>query len=111
MKQKEYYVYIMTNRSKTLYTGVTNNILLRVLQHKFGVNKGFTSKYRIDKLVFFESIGSIYDALKREKQLKNWHKDWKINLIESVNRNWDDLSAGWYDDIDPLEVLKGYDGS
>jgi len=101
----------MTNRSKTLYTGVTNNILLRVLQHKFGVNKGFTSKYRIDKLVFFESIGSIYDALKREKQLKNWHKDWKINLIESVNRNWDDLSAGWYDDIDPLEVLKGYDGS
>ncbi|MBN8585259.1 MAG: GIY-YIG nuclease family protein [Ignavibacteria bacterium] len=101
----------MTNRSKTLYTGVTNNILLRVLQHKFSVNKGFTSKYRIDKLVFFESTGSIYEALKREKQLKNWHKDWKINLIESVNRNWDDLSAGWYDDIDPLEVLKGYDGS
>ena len=101
----------MANRSKTLYTGVTNNILLRVLQHKYGVNKGFTSRYKIDKLVFFESIDSIFDALKREKQLKNWHKAWKINLIESINRNWDDLSAGWYDEIDPKEVLKGYDGS
>lgn len=111
MYQKEYYVYIMANRSKTLYTGVTNNILLRVLQHKYGVNKGFTSRYKIDKLVFFESIDSIFDALKREKQLKNWHKAWKINLIESINRNWDDLSAGWYDEIDPKEVLKGYDGS
>lgn len=111
MYQKEYYVYIMANRSKTLYTGVTNNILLRVLQHKYGVNKGFTSRYKIDKLVFFESTDSIFDALKREKQLKNWHKAWKINLIESINRNWDDLSAGWYDEIDPKEVLKGYDGS
>lgn len=110
MGKNDYYVYIMTNISKTLYTGVTNNIHLRVLQHKYGVNKGFTTKYKTDKLVYFEWTDSIEAAIKREKQLKNWHRDWKLNLIESVNRNWDDLSAGWYDDIDPFEVLKDYLG-
>ncbi|MBE2218508.1 MAG: GIY-YIG nuclease family protein [Ignavibacteria bacterium] len=110
MGNRDYYVYMMSNISKTIYTGVTNNIHLRVLQHKYGVNKGFTSRYRINKLVYFEWTDSIDAAIKREKQLKNWHRDWKINLIESVNRNWDDLSAGWYDEIDPNEVLKGYDG-
>jgi len=110
MANNDYYVYIMTNISKTLYTGVTNNIHLRVLQHKYGVDKGFTSKYKIDKLVYFEWTDSIEAAIKREKQLKNWHRGWKINLIESANRNWDDLSAGWYDGIDPYEVLKDYMG-
>ena len=100
----------MTNISKTLYTGVTNNIHLRVLQHKYGVNKGFTEKYKINKLIYFESTESIDAAIRREKQLKNWHREWKLNLIESVNRNWDDLSAGWYDGIDPYEVFKEYGG-
>lgn len=110
MSKRDYYVYIMTNISKTLYTGVTNNIHLRVLQHKYGVNKGFTKKYNINKLVYFEWTDSIDAAIKREKQLKNWHRDWKLNMIESVNRNWDDLSSGWYDGIDPHEILKDYSG-
>ncbi len=110
MAKKDYYVYIMASISKTIYTGVTNNIHLRVLQHKFGVNKGFTSRYRVSKLVYFEWTDDIESAIKREKQLKNWHREWKLNLIESTNRNWDDLSNGWYDGIDPPDALKGYDG-
>lgn len=106
MGKNEYYVYMMSNKSKTIYTGVTNNLYLRVLQHKYNINKGFTSRYKINKLVYFEWTDDIEAAIKREKQLKNWHRDWKINLIEKNNKNCDDLSNGWYDDVDPLEVLK-----
>lgn len=98
---KEYYVYIMSNRTKTLYIGLTNNIMKRVLQHKQKQIEGFTKKYNLIYLVYFESTNSIYDALKREKQLKNWHRQWKINLIEESNKNWDDLSSEWYREIDP----------
>lgn len=99
---------MMSNKSKSIYTGVTNNLYLRVLQHKYDINIGFTSRYKINKLVYFEWTDDIEAAIKREKQLKNWHREWKINLIEKNNKNWDDLSNGWYDDIDPYEVLKGY---
>ncbi|MCL4548061.1 MAG: GIY-YIG nuclease family protein [Bacteroidetes bacterium] len=94
---KNYYVYIMTNKSKTLYVGVTNDLKRRVYEHKEKLLDGFTKKYNITKLVYFEETSDINSAIKREKQLKNWHRDWKINLIESVNKDWADLAKDWYD--------------
>jgi putative endonuclease len=92
----QYYVYIMTNRSKTLYTGVTNDLRLRVYQHKKKIVPGFTAKYRIDKLVYYEVGNDIYQVIRREKQIKGWLRAKKIDLIESVNPEWKDLSYGWY---------------
>ncbi|RJR31176.1 GIY-YIG nuclease family protein [Candidatus Parcubacteria bacterium] len=90
---KLYYVYIMSNKyNNVLYIGVTNDIYRRVLEHKEKLIKGFTEKYNIDKLVYYEGFNSIYDALNREKQLKNWHRQWKMNLIASINPEWKDLS-------------------
>lgn len=89
---KNYYVYILTNNSKTLYIGVTNNLNRRVYEHKNKLVEGFTKKYNLEKLVYFEVFNNIEDALRREKQLKNWHRQWKMNLVESVNQEWKDLS-------------------
>ncbi len=88
----DYYVYIISNKSKTLYIGVTNNLVRRIYEHKNKLIEGFSKKYNLNKLVYFESCSEIKDAIKREKQLKNWHRDWKINLIESMNPQWNDLS-------------------
>ena len=88
---KNYYVYIMTNSSKTLYIGVTNDLARRGYEHKNKLIEGFTKKYNITKLVYYEIFNNIEDAIRREKQLKNWHRQWKINLIESVNKDWKDL--------------------
>jgi putative endonuclease len=92
---KQYYVYIMTNRSRTLYTGVTNNLERRVYEHKHKVNPGFTSKYNIDQLVYYEETNSIHVAIAREKEIKSWLRRRKIELIESKNPHWHDLSADW----------------
>ena len=87
-----YYVYIMANRRNgTLYTGVTNQIWRRVREHKEGVNEGFTKKYDIKRLVYYEVHGDINRAIRREKTLKNWPRKWKLDLIESINLNWLDL--------------------
>lgn len=86
----------MTNKSKTLYVGVTNDLRRRVYEHKEKLHEGFTKKYNITKLVYFEETFDVNSAIKREKQLKNWHRDWKINLIESANKEWIDLAEGWY---------------
>lgn len=94
---KSYYVYIMTNKSKTLYTGVTNNLERRVYEHKHKLIPGFTSKYKIDKLVYFEETTDINSAIKREKQIKGWLRKKKIELIESINPEWNDLSEGFMD--------------
>ncbi len=83
----------MSNKSKTIYIGVTNNLARRVYEHKNKLIDGFTKKYNITKLVYFEIFNSIEDAIRREKQLKNWHRQWKINLIESTNNDWKDLSS------------------
>ena len=89
-------VYIMTNYSKTsLYIGVTSNLQKRVWEHKNKVVEGFTSKYNVDKLVYFELTDSIESAINREKQLKRWHRDWKINLIKEMNPEFKDLSLDW----------------
>jgi putative endonuclease len=93
--QKNYYVYIMSNASKTLYTGVTNDLIRRVMEHKEGKTIGFTSKYNIKKLVYFEEGHSIEEALYREKQIKGWVRQKKIDLIEELNPGWDDLSEDW----------------
>ena len=87
-------VYIMTNYlNSTFYIGVTNNLYRRVKEHKDKYNKGFTSKYNICKLVYFEMSESIEVAIQREKQLKNWKRQWKIDLIQSVNPSFKDLSS------------------
>jgi len=93
---KEYFVYIATNESGTLYTGITNNLLRRMHEHKQRIIKGFTSRYNIKKLVYFESGNNIQDALRREKQIKGWSRQKKIALIQSMNPDWEDLSADWY---------------
>jgi putative endonuclease len=85
----------MTNRSGTLYTGVTNNLQRRVYEHKHHLVPGFTSKYNITRLVHFESTPDVRSAIAREKQIKGWLRAKKIALIESSNPNWDDLSADW----------------
>jgi putative endonuclease len=82
----------MTNNSKTIYIGVTNDLHRRLFEHKNKLIEGFTKKYKLTKLVYYETCSSIEDAIRREKQLKNWHRQWKINLIESVNKEWKDLS-------------------
>ena len=92
-----YFVYIMSNRSKTLYTGVTNSMIRRVREHKMGVGSGFTAKYKLDRLVYFERFDDIRNAIEREKRIKGWLRIKKISLIVSVNPEWKDLSLEWYE--------------
>ena len=91
---KQYYVYIMANVSRTLYTGVTNNLERRVYEHKEKTAPGF-STYNINRLVYYEDLADIRDAIAREKQIKGWLRAKKIALIESVNPKWRDLSEEW----------------
>jgi putative endonuclease len=93
--QRTYFVYIMTNRSKTLYTGVTNSLVRRVREHKVGSGSGFAAKYKLDRLAYFERFGDIRDAIEREKRIKGWLRIKKIALIVSVNPEWNDLSEEW----------------
>ena len=93
---KTYAVYIMTNYSQTsFYIGVTGNLPKRVWEHKNKFVEGFTKKYNIDRLVYYELTDSAETALNREKQLKRWHRDWKINLIKEMNPEFKDLSMDW----------------
>ena len=90
---KNYYVYIMTNCKNTvLYIGVTNNLERRVYEHKNKLIEGFSKRYNLNKLVYFECSQDIVIAIEREKQLKGWLRSKKISLIESVNPNWNDLA-------------------
>ena len=95
---KQYYVYIMTNRSKTLYTGVTDDLARRVYEHKNKLVKGFTQKYNIARLVYYEITSDVHAAIQREKQIKGWLRKRKIALIEAANPEWEHLSEGWYED-------------
>ncbi len=98
------YVYIMTNRSRTLYIGVTSNLEQRVHQHKQKEVPGFTARYNMTRLAYYEEIPSIRDAIAREKQLKGWRRSRKIELIESVNPQWRDLSEDWYTSTSPANA-------
>ena len=89
-----YWVYILTNKKNgTLYIGVTNDLVRRLDEHKQGLGSEFVQKYQLFKLVACEAFASSEEAIAREKQLKNWKRQWKIYLIEEVNPNWDDLSV------------------
>jgi putative endonuclease len=90
-----YYVYIMTNRSQTLYTGVTGNLERRVFEHKQGIKGEFAARYKIDRLVYFERFGDIRAAIAREKQIKGLLRVKKMALIVSMNPEWIDLSVAW----------------
>lgn len=90
---KQYYVYILTNKSnKVLYIGVTNDLERRICEHRNEMVDGFTKKYNLNKLVYFETTTDVRSALEKEKQLKNRHRSWKINLINEFNSEWKDLS-------------------
>lgn len=87
-----FYVYILAaKRNGTLYVGITNNLLERVNQHKAKTIDGFTKKYNIDKLVYYEQAEDVSSAIEREKQIKKWNRKWKLNLIEKHNPEWEDL--------------------
>jgi len=94
-REKYYYVYILSNPSRTLYTGITNCLQRRVDEHKRKVVPGFTSRYNIDRLVYFERFISVRDAIAREKMIKGWTRAKRVALIESRNPKWDDLSREW----------------
>jgi len=89
---EQYFVYILTNKyNKVLYVGVTNNLIRRVYEHKNKLISGFTSKYNVNKLVYYESFPSVFDAIKREKEIKGWKREKKVALINSFNPEWKDL--------------------
>ncbi len=93
-----YYVYILASQKNgTLYIGITNNIQRRIYEHKNNLIDGFTKKYKVHNLVYYEQTDSVESAIIREKQLKNWKREWKIKLIEESNINWVDLSLEWMD--------------
>lgn len=90
---KDFYVYILASGTRgTLYIGVTNNLIRRVYEHKSGVTPGFTQKYAVKKLVWYEVHQDIEAAIQREKSLKRWYRAWKIDLVEEENPEWRDLS-------------------
>jgi putative endonuclease len=99
---RKYFVYILSSKNRTLYIGFTHILARRIYEHKLGLIDGFTKKYNVNRLVNYEAHPTLTSAVKREKQLKNWHRQWKINLIESVNKEWKDL----YSEIsDPIKIL------
>ncbi|MFK7782123.1 GIY-YIG nuclease family protein [Psychroserpens sp.] len=92
----QYYLYILSNKySGTLYIGVTNDLERRMFEHKNKLVEGFTKRYGLNRLIYFETFQYINDAIKREKNMKKWKRQWKIDLIEKDNPNWSDLSRDW----------------
>jgi putative endonuclease len=94
---KTFFVYIMASKSKVLYVGFSNGLELRVFSHKKKHFGGFTAKYNVDRLAYYEEHEYVLDAITREKQIKRWKREWKISLIESMNPEWRDLSDGWFE--------------
>ncbi len=95
----------MTNKSGTLYTGVTNNLERRVYEHKQKLVPGFTQKYKITRLIYFEVTSDVNSAITREKQIKDWRRAKKIALINSLNPTWQDLSEGWFEETDKRFII------
>jgi putative endonuclease len=91
---RSYWVYILASKPRgTLYIGVTNGLILRVEQHKVGRGSSFTRKYKVNRLVWFQEFADVREAIQREKTMKEWPREWKINLIERENPHWEDLCA------------------
>jgi putative endonuclease len=96
MDQGHFYIYILASRSRVLYTGVTRDLLRRVYQHRRAEIRGFTQKYDVTRLVYFEETSSAISAFERERQIKGWSREKKLRLIESVNAGWLDLAVDWF---------------
>ena len=106
MHEKQYFVYIMANTGGVLYVGVTSNLEARVDQHKHKRLDGFTKRYNITRLVYFEATNDVRAAIAREKQTKGWRRSKKIALIESINAQWKDLSEDWRDAVHARGVVE-----
>ena len=94
-REKRYYVYILASKSRVLYVGVTGSLMARVLQHKSGECEGFTLKYKVDRLVYFEVFQYVNNAIARETEIKKWRREKKVALFEADNPTWEDLAAEW----------------
>ena len=106
--ERTYFTYIIASRSHTLYSGVTGNLRKRVFEHKWREHDGFKERYTCDRLVWFETYGDVVKAIAREKQLKGWRREKKIDLIEVANPVWADLSRYWYD-VEPADLRRATD--
>ena len=107
MRDHEYYVYILANRFHRLYTGVTNNLMVRIKQHKTAKNpRSFTAQYAISRLVYFERFQYVQDAIHRETEIKGWLRAKKIAMIVQHNPTWRDLSEDWGKPIEPFDESK-----
>jgi putative endonuclease len=95
-KERTYYVYMLASRTRRLYVGMTNDLERRVWQHQTKAIDGFTSRYNIDRLVWYESTSQVHDAINREHEIKAWRREKKIALIEADNPDWTDLARGWF---------------
>ena len=107
MNELQGVVYILTNKNNTtLYTGVTRDLQRRLAEHKLHINQGFTARYNIEKLVYYEWYDRLDDAIHREKQLKKWHRDWKEKLINDFNPGWRDLAEDIGTDAEYIQAVK-----
>jgi putative endonuclease len=102
--QRTYCVYILANRTRRLYTGVTNHLLRRLGEHRAGIRSVFAHRYNIYRLVYFETSNDVNAAIRREKQIKSWRREKKVSLIEERNPNWEDLAR----DCEPNRVRLSY---
>jgi putative endonuclease len=92
--ERQFFVYILTNKAYgTLYVGITNDLVRRVWEHQNDFVEGFTKRHQLHRLVWYEVHTTAYEAITREKRIKEWHRDWKVNLIQKMNPNWEDLYA------------------
>jgi len=94
--QKGYFVYIMSSQRRVLYVGLTGSLVRRILQHKTGDLEGFTSRYKVTQLVYYQCFENVHNAIRREKEIKGWIRQKKVAPIEGVNPKWKDLSARWF---------------
>ena len=107
---RQYYVYILASRRKgTLYTGLSNSLLHRIPQHRGGMEKGFTNKYGVHRLVWYRALGDIRETIAMEKRIKRWRRQWKIELIEESNPEWRDLHPQLLDEMGPGPEDEGSD--
>ncbi|HLH09414.1 MAG TPA: GIY-YIG nuclease family protein [Terriglobales bacterium] len=103
-KEHKYWVYIIASRSRTLYTGITDDIYRRTLEHKTGETDGFTKRYHVNRLVYFETFKYVNNAIRREKQIKSWDRAKRLALIHSMNPTWLDLAEDWGKPVQPLNA-------
>jgi putative endonuclease len=96
MSTQRFYVYMLASRSRVLYTGVTRDLVRRLYEHREGLIGGFTRRYHVNRLVYFEETPSALSAFEREKQIKGWSRQKKLRLIEASNAGWVDLAADWF---------------